>query len=138
MNRIISRATAPALTLTGALGITLGGALLLAQPASAADCHPAYTGACIPITKDVDCSQIRDRNFRLKDVTRDPYDLDRDNDGIACESGTTPAHPGSGTPSGEPTLPVTDDVTSPLALAAAGSALVALGGLLVRGRRRRP
>lgn len=49
------------------------------------ECDPNYTGACIqPYSKgDVDCGEIRDRNFRS--IGSDPHRLDRDKDGIACE-----------------------------------------------------
>jgi hypothetical protein len=33
---------------------------------------------------DLDCGEIRQRNFRVVGG-KDPYGLDRDNDGIACE-----------------------------------------------------
>ncbi len=56
-------------------------------------CHPSYVGACIPPNVvDVDCpggsgdgpSFAESANFTV--VGPDVYDLDRDNDGIACES----------------------------------------------------
>ena len=64
-----------------------------APPATAAQpsCHPGYSG-CVPIDTDVDCaggsgngpSYVRGPIRVLGD---DPYDLDRNNDGIACENG---------------------------------------------------
>lgn len=48
------------------------------------NCSPHYSGACIPIRADVDCSEIPDRNFRV--VDEDVYDLDGDGDGIACQT----------------------------------------------------
>lgn len=47
------------------------------------ECHPSYS-ACLPITTDLDCGEISQRNFRV--LGSDPYRLDADNDGIACES----------------------------------------------------
>lgn len=50
-------------------------------------CHPAYTGACVPVDPpegDVNCTQIPETNFRS--VGDDPYGLDGNGDGIACES----------------------------------------------------
>ena len=47
-------------------------------------CSPHYSGACIPIRSDVDCSQIPDRNFHVVDV--DIYGLDGDGNGVACET----------------------------------------------------
>ena len=48
-------------------------------------CDPNYEGACIqPYSEgDVDCGEIRDRNFQS--VGSDPHRLDRDKDGVACE-----------------------------------------------------
>lgn len=48
------------------------------------DCHPEYKGACVPVDGDVDCPEIPADDFRS--VGDDPYGLDRDGDGIACES----------------------------------------------------
>lgn len=50
-------------------------------------CHPAYRGACVPASPpggDVNCTQIPDTDFRS--VGDDPYGLDGNGDGIACES----------------------------------------------------
>jgi micrococcal nuclease len=47
-------------------------------------CDPNYTGACVPpYPPDVNCPSLPD-NFER--VGADPHDLDRDNDGIACEA----------------------------------------------------
>jgi len=48
------------------------------------NCSPHYSGACIPIRDDVDCSQISDRNFHV--VDEDVYGLDGDGNGVACET----------------------------------------------------
>lgn len=48
-------------------------------------CDPNYSGACIPVyPPDIDCGDISAKNF--KSIGSDPHRLDRDNDGIACES----------------------------------------------------
>lgn len=55
-------------------------------------CHSAYSGACVPIASDVDCAggsgngpaYVRGPVYiRVRGV--DPYALDRDRDGVACE-----------------------------------------------------
>jgi hypothetical protein len=51
-----------------------------AQPS----CNPNYTGVCLQLTGDVNCGDISARNFGS--VGSDPFRLDGDNDGIACES----------------------------------------------------
>ncbi len=59
-------------------------------PAPAAQCHPSYTGACVPFASDVDCAggsgngpaYVRGPVYV---VGPDVYDLDRDGDGVACE-----------------------------------------------------
>lgn len=67
----------------------------LVQPLLETGCHPAYSGACVPDVgpgSDVDCfrsangpTYVDARNFRVDVITDDPYGLDADNDGIACE-----------------------------------------------------
>ncbi len=48
-------------------------------------CDPNYEGACVPMDQgDVNCSDLSATNFRS--VGTDPYNLDPDKDGIACES----------------------------------------------------
>ncbi len=54
-------------------------------------CDPNYTG-CVPIDSDVDCSSGSGNgpsyaHGPIQVIGRDIYDLDRDNDGIACENG---------------------------------------------------
>jgi endonuclease YncB( thermonuclease family) len=54
-------------------------------PTPGDSCNPNYSGACLPLTEDVDCSEIPERNFYV--VGTDEFALDgNDNDGIACES----------------------------------------------------
>ena len=53
-------------------------------PAAKPSCNPNYSGVCLPLTGDVDCGDITARDFRS--IGSDPFRLDGDNDGIACES----------------------------------------------------
>jgi len=54
-------------------------------PAPAApSCNPNYSGACLPLSGDVDCGEISARDF--DSIGSDPFRLDGDGDGIACES----------------------------------------------------
>lgn len=45
------------------------------------ECHPNYD-PCLPVTDDLDCSDIR---MSVTVTGQDPYGLDRDGDGLACE-----------------------------------------------------
>lgn len=54
-------------------------------------CDPNYSGSCVPVASDVDCAggsgdgpEYADGPVRI--VGSDIYDLDRDGDGIACDS----------------------------------------------------
>ena len=54
-------------------------------------CDPNYGGACVPIASDVDCASGSGNGpaYLSEEATvigEDIYDLDRDNDGLACES----------------------------------------------------
>ncbi|TDO49181.1 surface rod structure-forming protein G [Kribbella sp. VKM Ac-2527] len=54
------------------------------------DCDPNYSGGCVPIASDVDCSGGSGNGpaYVRGPVTvigSDIYDLDRDNDGLGCE-----------------------------------------------------
>lgn len=54
-------------------------------------CDPNYEGACVPISSDVDCSGGSGNGPDYVDgpvwiVGSDIYDLDRDGDGIACDT----------------------------------------------------
>ncbi len=60
------------------------------KPAS--NCDPNYSGACVPIDSDVDCSSGSGNgpSYVRGPVTvigRDIYDLDRDGNGTGCENG---------------------------------------------------
>jgi hypothetical protein len=53
-------------------------------------CDPNYTGACVPISSDVDCAGGSGNGPAyvqgpVQIVGSDIYDLDRDGDGIACD-----------------------------------------------------
>ncbi|MFY1635123.1 G5 domain-containing protein [Solwaraspora sp. WMMB335] len=56
----------------------------------AQQCHPSYTGACVPIASDVDCAGGSGNGPAYVQgpvtvVGPDDYGLDHDNDGIGCE-----------------------------------------------------
>lgn len=53
-------------------------------------CHASYEGACVPIDSDVDCTPGEGNGPSYVSgpvyiVAGDPYGLDRDGDGVACE-----------------------------------------------------
>ncbi|WP_243713107.1 G5 domain-containing protein [Actinomadura sp. 6K520] len=57
----------------------------------ARSCDPNYSGACVPIASDVDCAGGSGNGPAyvrgpVRIIGSDIYDLDRDGDGIACES----------------------------------------------------
>ncbi|HEY3184204.1 MAG TPA: hypothetical protein VGJ77_15290 [Gaiellaceae bacterium] len=49
-----------------------------------AGCQPGYS-PCLPRVADLNCSDIPDSNKPIHVTGDDPYGLDRDGDGIACE-----------------------------------------------------
>jgi hypothetical protein len=53
-------------------------------PAPSSNCNSNYGGVCLPLTGDVDCSEIAAHDFPV--IGSDPFRLDGDGDGIACES----------------------------------------------------
>jgi hypothetical protein len=62
-----------------------------AQDSGGGDCDANYTGACLkPDSADYDCEggsgNGPDYTGPVESVGSDPYDLDRDGDGVACES----------------------------------------------------
>ncbi|WP_422049128.1 excalibur calcium-binding domain-containing protein [Shimia sp.] len=65
--------------------------LIGATAAAAQPCHPSYKGACLPPNgPDVDCAGGSGNGpiyvkGPIRVVGPDPYKLDRDKDGIACE-----------------------------------------------------
>jgi hypothetical protein len=61
--------------------------------AADSSCHPSYVGTCLPVdASDVDCAggpgngPVYATAKRFQVVGPDVFDLDRDGDGIACES----------------------------------------------------
>ncbi len=57
----------------------------LAAPPSGGDCHASYPDFCIPASGgDVDCGELTQKDFTA--LEPDPYGLDGNNDGVACES----------------------------------------------------
>ncbi len=53
--------------------------------ATSGNCDPSYEGACVPNDgADYNCADINGTDFQS--VGTDPHGLDRDGDGIACES----------------------------------------------------
>ena len=53
------------------------------------DCHPSYSGVCVPITSDVDCAGGSGNGPEYTDLVTivgpDEYGLDPDGDGLGCE-----------------------------------------------------
>ncbi|MEV6284280.1 hypothetical protein [Kribbella sp. NPDC051770] len=55
-------------------------------------CDPNYSGACVPIASDVDCSSGKGNGPEyvvgpVQVVGEDIYGLDANNDGVGCENG---------------------------------------------------
>lgn len=147
-------------TLTTA-GLMLIGSVALAAPANAAlACNPAYPTVCL--TKEVDCGQIKSRNFPTNGS--DPYRLDSNKNKIACEDANLPipsvnsgeTWPAQPSPSVSPsasktvkpsptpsktkeaeTLPVTGPNNTTQRLVLGGSVLLVVGALSVFLFRRR-
>ena len=62
-----------------------------AAQAETSKCDPNYEGACLnPDSPDYDCAggsgDGPDYTGPVRSVGSDPFDLDRDGDGLACES----------------------------------------------------
>ena len=72
-------ATATGIGLALGIVLTIG---LYGPEVSQGGCHPGYL-PCIPITDNVDCSEIR---MAVRVIGDDDYGLDRDGDGDGCES----------------------------------------------------
>ncbi len=61
-----------------------------AMPVTAKSCDKNYAWACVPVASDVDCAGGSGNGPKyvrgpVKVVGRDPYRLDRDNNGYGCE-----------------------------------------------------
>ena len=48
------------------------------------DCDSSYPDICLPSSPDVNCGDISDKRFQV--LPPDPHGLDRDEDGINCET----------------------------------------------------
>lgn len=78
---LVNRRAALATSVGLALGLVL--AIGIYGPAvSEGDCHPGYL-PCIPVAENVDCTDIR---VVVRVVGNDDYGLDRDGDGVGCET----------------------------------------------------
>ena len=76
-NPLIAAGALAALLAAGALGAwALGGG------PQAEECTPGYT-PCVPIATDLNCPDI---GFRVQVIGEDVYELDRDGNGVGCES----------------------------------------------------
>ena len=76
-----------AVGLVAAAAIAAAGSGLVGQ-VSGNECSGAYE-PCVPEGKDVDCEDL-DSGVLILDPA-DPYGLDRDGDGVGCETNATPA-----------------------------------------------
>jgi len=54
------------------------------QVEATTDCDSSYPDICLPSSSDVNCGNISDKRFKV--LPPDPHGLDRDGDGIGCES----------------------------------------------------
>ena len=70
------------------------------QPTSPSACNPAYVSPCLPIDHDVNCPDLTEQ-VHLKQIGVDPYDLDRNHDGIGCNDNP----PSTAGPTDEPSTP---------------------------------
>ena len=139
------------------LAALLLGAVSVPAMASQASCDPSYPSVCIPPPPpDLDCADVKQRNFKVE--APDPHHFDADHDGIGCEdrsgggTGSGGAEAGAGraagvgarsTTGGASTgggsagvLPFTGSNTAPLLVS--GLLLVSVGGLLAWRLRSRP
>lgn len=55
------------------------------SPSTSIACAPGYR-PCLPVRADLDCDQIAERLKPIRVTGADPYDLDRDGDGLGCEA----------------------------------------------------
>ena len=71
--------------------ISIGTYVAPVKKATSSNCDPNYSGACVPIASDVDCAGGSGNgpaytSGPVKVIGSDIYDLDRDGNGIGCES----------------------------------------------------
>ena len=62
--------------------VTAGSVALLGRVSTSQECEPGYV-PCVPIARDINCSVL---NFAVQVTGVDVYGLDRDGDGIGCET----------------------------------------------------
>ncbi|WP_235624178.1 hypothetical protein [Mycolicibacterium goodii] len=80
-----------ALTMDCISSLPLAPAVVAAPASQQSNCHSSYEGACVPIASDVDCASGSGNGPEYVDgpvqvVGPDEYDLDRDGNGVGCES----------------------------------------------------
>lgn len=71
--------------------VTVVGTRVQSNPEPTTNCDSNYTGACVPVASDVDCGGGSGDGPEyvygpVRVVGADIYDLDRDGDGIACDT----------------------------------------------------
>jgi hypothetical protein len=87
---IVIRTLATPALLTLLLAVVAGCGADTGENAAKAGCHPSYEGACLdPNSYDYDCEggsgDGPDYTGEVRVVGDDPFGLDRDGDGTACE-----------------------------------------------------
>jgi hypothetical protein len=70
--------------------LNLGLTTTVAAEEIVGDCHPSYSGQCVPQASDVDCAGGSGNGPAyvtgpVQVIGSDVYELDRDGDGVACE-----------------------------------------------------
>jgi hypothetical protein len=65
-------------------GLAVAGLTSERGVSAASACAPGYS-PCLPVTGDLNCSDIPDSKKPIRVTGRDQYELDRDDDGVACE-----------------------------------------------------
>lgn len=100
--------------------------------AQAADCNPNYTGTCIPLNvTEADCAGgtgngpyfVEEKNIRV--VGTDVFGLDKDKDGIGCETTDLADDTGSTNTTAAPAVTTTPTTTAGTAVTTAPSAIPA-------------
>ncbi len=66
-------------------GVLLGDEPASVRPPVKSRCQPSYPDFCIPLReRNVDCDTYPGQLFKV--VGRDPFDLDPDRNGVACDT----------------------------------------------------
>jgi hypothetical protein len=69
--------------IAAATAVVIGGSMnVVGKADEASECEPGYT-PCVPVTRDLDCDTL---GFPVEITGQDVYGLDRDGDGIGCET----------------------------------------------------